>query len=246
MNSPIHDPREAVGSVFSLDAMLHARAQTMDAVQRIAAIVQPGMTEQQACDAAKDILDGMGMQRIWHQIIVRFGENTLKTFKEKITPEQTLGANDMFFIDLGVVWDGHEGDAGDSFSVGDDAEMAACAEAARVLWQQTGQYWHQHRPSGEELYRYAQTQAEAAGWKLNLDIKGHRVSDFPHAIYKAGSLGSFDACPNTGLWILEIQIAHPARPFGAFYEDLLVAGEWPTRQASVAVPAVAVGTLKAD
>ena len=27
--------------------------------------------------------------------------------------------------------------------------------------------------------------------------------------------------PVEGLWILEIQIAHPTRPFGAFYEDLL-------------------------
>jgi len=25
----------------------------------------------------------------------------------------------------------------------------------------------------------------------------------------------------SGLWILEIQIAHPSEPFGAFYEDLL-------------------------
>jgi hypothetical protein len=23
-------------------------------------------------------------------------------------------------------------------------------------------------------------------------------------------------------WMLEIQIAHPTRPFGAFYEDLLI------------------------
>ena len=27
--------------------------------------------------------------------------------------------------------------------------------------------------------------------------------------------------PADGLWILEIQIAHPTRPIGAFYEDLL-------------------------
>ena len=61
------------------------------------------------------------------------------------------------------------------------------------------------------------------GWQFNLDIKGHRVSDFPHAIYRAGDLGDFAQCPASGLWILEIQIAHPSRPFGAFYEDLLVA-----------------------
>ena len=59
-------------------------------------------------------------------------------------------------------------------------------------------------------------------WVLNLDIKGHRVSDFPHAIYKGGKLGDLADTPNGGLWILEIQIAHPTRAFGAFYEDLLV------------------------
>ena len=53
-------------------------------------------------------------------------------------------------------------------------------------------------------------------------IQGHRVSDFPHAIYKAGRLGDFAERPSSGLWILEIQIAHPTRPFGAFHEDLLV------------------------
>jgi hypothetical protein len=60
------------------------------------------------------------------------------------------------------------------------------------------------------------------GWTLNLDIKGHRVSDFPHAIYRGGDLGDLDQYPNGGLWILEIQIAHMERPFGAFYEDLLI------------------------
>lgn len=56
---------------------------------------------------------------------------------------------------------------------------------------------------------------------LNLDIKGHRVSDFPHAIHRGGDLGDFDHYPNKGLWILEIQIARPSKAYGAFYEDLL-------------------------
>ena len=61
------------------------------------------------------------------------------------------------------------------------------------------------------------------GWRLNLEIRGHRLSDFPHAIYRAGDLGDFALCPAAGLWMLEIQIAHQTRPFGAFFEDLLVA-----------------------
>ncbi len=72
------------------------------------------------------------------------------------------------------------------------------------------------------------------GWRLNLDIKGHRVCDFPHAIYRAGSLGDFGQCPATGLWILEIQIAHPTRPFGAFHEDLLFAPETAPRAETAA------------
>ncbi len=82
-------------------------------------------------------------------------------------------------------------------------------------------HWRTQRVTGRALYAYAAKQAEAMGWKLNLDMKGHRVGDFPHAIYKPGKLADLADTPSEGLWILEIQIAHPTRPFGAFYEDLL-------------------------
>ena len=125
--------------------------------------------------------------------------------------------DDIFFIDLGVVWDGHEGDAGDTFVVGEDAEMQTCAQAARDLWHEVAGRWRDEGLTGEALYHYALARAAAMGWRLNWAVKGHRVSDFPHAIYKAGDLGGLETCPKTGLWILEIQIAHPTRPFGAFY-----------------------------
>ncbi|MGO4154593.1 M24 family metallopeptidase [Cupriavidus sp. YAF13] len=223
MESTSRLDREAVGAKFSLPAMQYARDKTFEGVQRIAAGIRPGMTEKQACDFARITLEAMGMQRIWHQIIVRFGRNTLKTFKERIDPDHVLGAHDIFFIDLGIVWDDHEGDAGDTFVVGEDPEMHACAEAARTLWQEVSARWREDGLGGPALYQYAAQRAEAAGWKLNLEIKGHRVSDFPHAIYRAGDLGDNELCPKTGLWILEIQIAHPTKPFGAFYEDILIA-----------------------
>jgi len=221
MNMPSTPNHEAVGPAFSLPAMLVARDQTFEAIRLIADGVCPGMTEQQACDYARATLAEMGMDRIWHQIIVRFGRNTLKTFKEKIDPQHVLGEQDIFFIDLGVVWNGHEGDAGDTFVRGNDPEMLACAAAARALWQEVRDGWKTLGLSGQALYHHAAQRAQAMGWRLNLDIRGHRVSDFPHAIYRAGNLGDFGLCPDTGLWILEIQISHPTRPFGAFYEDLL-------------------------
>lgn len=217
-----HHPKEAVGQAFSLPAMVRARDLTFEAVRRIGAAIQPGMTEGRGDEVAQEILEAMGMERLWHRSVIRFGPDTLKTFFGDFTPDYVLKADDIFYVDLGVVWDGHEGDAGDTFVVGSDPEMAACAQAARDLWDEVAAKWRDEGVSGAALYRFAKARAEAMGWRLNWEVKGHRVSDFPHAIYKAGALGDFDSPPTTGLWILEIQIAHPTRPIGAFYEDLLV------------------------
>ena len=131
MNTPVRHLPESVGARYSLPAMLHARERSWAAVERIAAAMRPGMREGDACTQATAILQEMGMQRIWHQTLVRFGESTLKTFKERIDPGRVLGAQDIFFIDIGTVWDGHEGDAGATYVVGGDAGMQACAAAAK-------------------------------------------------------------------------------------------------------------------
>ena len=214
--------KQAVGAKFDLQKMRHARDKTFEAVNLIASQVIVGMSESQARAMAKATLIEMGMDRIWHQILVRFGVNTLKKFNEPSDGAPILQANDIFFVDLGVVWDGHEGDAGATFVVGNDADMQACAAASQQIFTAVKKQWETAHFSGQDLYVFAEQEAEKLGWKLNLEIKGHRVSDFPHAIYRAGDLGDFDQVPDVGLWILEIQIAHPTKPFGAFFEDLLV------------------------
>jgi methionine aminopeptidase len=216
------EQREAVGGAFSLAKMVKARDLTFEAVRRIAAGVHPGMTEGRGCELADEVLQGLGMERLWHRNVVRFGPGTLQTFQGDFQPGYVLKSDDIFYVDLGAVFDGHEGDAGDTFTVGDDPEMAACAQAARTLWHEVADRWRDEGVSGEALYAFAREQAEAMGWRLNWEVKGHRVSDFPHAIYKAGALGDLEVIPKTGLWILEIQIAHPTRSIGAFYEDLLI------------------------
>lgn len=213
---------QRVGENFLLDSMRFARDRTWDVVNQLSARVRPGTLESEATAECKRVMTALGMERIWHPSIVRFGANTLKTFKERSEGDPRLAENDIFFIDLGIVWRGHEGDAGATFVVGDDPEMIECAVAARRLFDEVEAYWRKTGATGISLYDYAEYRANDMGWRLNLDIKGHRVSDFPHAVYKAGKLGDFDACPDVGLWILEIQIAHPTRPFGAFYEDLLI------------------------
>ncbi|PZW82413.1 metallopeptidase family M24 [Pseudomonas sp. 2848] len=194
---------------------------TWEAVERIAQGIHPGMRESQARELGQQVLVELGMQRIWHPTHIRFGSNTLKTFKQRSDGDPVLGDNDIFFIDMGVVWQGHEGDAGTTFVSGNDPQMAACAAAARTLFDEVQAQWRGQGVSGVELYHFAAERARQLGWKLNMDIKGHRVSDFPHAIYRAGDLGDFEGAPGAGLWILEIQIAHPEHAYGAFHEDLL-------------------------
>jgi hypothetical protein len=74
--------------------------------------------------------------------------------------------------------------------------------------------------TGIELYDFAAERA-ANGLDAEPGNQGPPRQRFPHAIYRAGDLGAFDGQPGEGLWILEIQIAHPELPYGAFHEDLL-------------------------
>ena len=202
--------------------MVKAQDLTFEAVRRIAAAIRPGVTEGRGHEIAGEVLADLGMDRLWHKNVIRFGAGTLETFHGEFQPDYVLQDHDIFYVDLGAVFGGHEGDAGDTFVVGDDAEMAACADAARKLWREVAAKWRDDKLTGKALYSFALARAKALGWRLNWQVKGHRVSDFPHAIYNAGPLGALDTAPVPGLWILEIQIRHPTRDFGAFYEDLLI------------------------
>lgn len=62
------------------------------------------------------------------------------------------------------------------------------------------------------------------GWRLNLDLSGHRLSDFPHSAFFKGGVAEAPFAPSPELWVLEMHIRHRTRPFGAFYEDMLIDG----------------------
>ncbi|MEO6798551.1 MAG: M24 family metallopeptidase [Rhodanobacter sp.] len=219
--SGANSPREAVGPHFDPVVMQQARERSWAALHGIRARMHPGISEAEAKLVAAEVFDELGCQRLWHQPLIRIGPNTTKTFRQRSDPSVRLAENDSYFIDLGLVFDAHEGDVGDTFVQGHAPQRQACAEAARDLFRQVAATWRSEGLSGRALYAFAQERAQAMGWRLNHAIKGHRISDFPHAIHHGGDLGDLEKTPASGLWILEIQIAHPDEPFGAFYEDLL-------------------------
>jgi Xaa-Pro aminopeptidase len=213
---------EAVGAKFNDEQMLFVRQRTRKAIHEIASRVKPGMVEEDAVEMAKDLLADLGMLKGWHDVYVRFGTNTTKTFGAPSDPGIVLGKDDIFLIDIGPVWEQWEGDGGDTFLTGSDPEMARCAEDARTLFHLVRKKWEQESATGKVLYDYATDAASQLGWQLNLDLSGHRLSDFPHASVYDGPMATLDFTPSPLRWVLEIHIRHPTKPFGAFYEDMLL------------------------
>lgn len=214
---------EKVGEAYTVEHMLKVRDLTRKAVQEIAARVQPGMVEEDAVDMAHDVLAELGMVRGWHDVYVRFGPNTTKTFGEASDPGVILGADDIFLVDIGPVFEAWEGDGGDTFVTGSNADMARAAVDARRLFHIVRQKWAAEHVTGRELCAFAEEQARAMGWELNLDLSGHRISEFPHEIHYGGPMAQVDFTPSAGpLWVLEIHIRHPHQRYGAFYEDMLL------------------------
>ncbi len=218
------EPRaiEGVAEGFSFPEFLDLRAATWEAVRSIAARVEVGMSEDVARRVARAVLDGLGLGRGWHRTLVRVGPNTTKTFHEPSERDVVLRDDDIFFVDIGPLRGAYEGDAGDTFVVGDDAEMARISVDVREVWSRTRDEWLARPTPGRALYEFALEMARGLGWELLLDLGGHRLSEFPHRAHFAGALADVEIAPAPGVWMLEIQLRHRTRPFGAFYEDLLL------------------------
>jgi Xaa-Pro aminopeptidase len=213
---------EAVGPAFTKEQMLKMRAKTRAIINQIPTFCTPGMVEEDAVEKAKELLAANDMVRGWHDVYVRFGTNTLKTFGAASDPGVVLKENDIILVDIGPVWEEWEGDGGDTFIVGTAPEMEKCAADARKLFHTVRKKWESTGMSGKELYEFAVVEARALGWELNMDLSGHRLSDFPHAAIYDGPMADVDFKPAPLLWVLEIHIRHPDGGYGAFYEDMLL------------------------
>ena len=122
-----------------------------------------------------------------------------------------LGTDDIFLIDIGPVFEKWEGDGGDTFVTGSDPDdgkvRRRCAHAVPPGPQEV----EGRRRTGKQLYDFADGRSEEMGWELNLDLSGHRISDFPHAAVYDGPMTTVDFTPSPLLWVLEIHIRHPTR-----------------------------------
>ncbi|MBC7385633.1 MAG: aminopeptidase P family protein [Cryobacterium sp.] len=218
-------PSERNRKKFKLEHLREAQEKSWAALREIIPEIQVGMTGREAEKKADEILKLLGSLKNWHRPIVRVGENTLKKFSEASNADIRLKPDDLYFIDLGPLWEiegvMYEGDVGDTFVLGSNPAHVEIAEAARKVFASVSEIWKQESLSGKALYLRASAEAEKLGYVLNQDVDGHRVGDFPHQIFFKGGLNELDFKPSAGIWILEIQIRHPELSYGAFIEDML-------------------------
>jgi Xaa-Pro aminopeptidase len=133
-----------------------------------------------------------------------------------------LGADDIFFLDIGPCYDGHEGDVGRGFVIGRPENYAALIEDSKAIFGRVKEHWEKTGCNGHDLYTFARDEAASRGRKLALEgAAGHRIGDFPHRIHHTGKLKDFGKTPSPDLWILEIHLVDRALKAGAFYEDML-------------------------
>lgn len=215
---------EKTGVGFSHEALMAARKKTKTAISLIARSIEPGMIEEDARQMAKETLESLGTRKGWHKILIRFGANTLKNFEDPSERGVRLGNDDIFFVDIGPVWGDTEGDGGETFVVGEnpDPDMNRCAEDVKKIFHAVRDQWLTSGMTGKELYEFAQKTSADLGWILNMELTGHRLSEFPHSAYYDGTLAAVSIRPSANLWVLETQIRHPTKPIGGFFEDLLL------------------------
>ena len=226
MEASANSHTERIGPSFSDEGMLLARQKTRQAILDIAALVEPGMVEEDAVELAKETLIRSGMELSWHPTRVRFGSNTTKAMKLASQPGIVLQDDDIFFLDIAPRVGAWEGDGGASFTVGKSQELQRCARNSETLFHEVREVWIKEKLTGQALYAFADKQARGMGWELNFDLPGHRISDFPHAAIYTGSLAQFEARPSSMRWILEIHLRDPQQRFGAFFEDMLLSDEF--------------------
>ncbi|MGE3611839.1 MAG: M24 family metallopeptidase, partial [Bacteriovoracaceae bacterium] len=117
------------GENFSLEKLIRARDVARDITYELSTLIKPGMVEEDAHKLYKELSLKYGVEKQWHPPKLRFGPNTICNFKDVSIP-YVLKEEDIFFLDIGPVIDGHEADFGEAFVIGDIFEQKLIADSA--------------------------------------------------------------------------------------------------------------------
>ncbi len=214
-------PHEFTGDQFNLEDYLRSQEKTRQVVQAFSKKLHAGMTEKEGRDLLEKMLDDSGLEKRWHPTKMRMGINTVLSFRDN-SEDYVLEENDIFFADVGPVYYNHEGDYGETFVTGNNPRLKHLADATKIIFFATQKAWKEQNLTGKALYEFATKEAEKLNLRLNSNMYGHRLGDFPHAVHTKAKLGDLPFKPSPNLWVLEIHVIDDELKRGAFFEDILV------------------------
>jgi len=183
----------------------------------------PGVSESQLKKKYEELLVQFGGDRTWHAPQIRFGHNTLLPFGRKAEEDKILQEKDIFFIDIGPVFNGVESDFAITQST--DPDQKDIVLKARELWHQVRKSWVALRCDGVCLYKIAFELAFEFGFHLDLTEGGHKIGPFPHNREAPSDLKHCQTPIADAQWILEIKLIDPNKKIGAFFEAPLLLDE---------------------
>lgn len=211
------DTSQNVGPHFSLEVFHQARSLAWEMLTSLKNAAKIGMKKEDFLQILESPFFFPDREKWWHPIKIRLGKNTQCSFRDKDIEEAVLKEGDLYFFDIGPVFQGHEADVGQTFRLGDEGFI----NPAETLFKKLELLWQREGITGEKLYVEGLKEAERLGFEFNPKMVGHRLGDFPHAIHHKGSLGSFKSQPIEDRWILEVHLVDKKNQCGYFYEDLL-------------------------
>lgn len=214
---------QGVGPNYNKEDYQKAQSQGWQLLKTLRSRIQPGMTEKDGHKIYKELLKEAGIEKSWHPPKIRFGLNTIKSFRETSHEDYKLKENDIFFLDIGPLINGYESDVGQTFILGEaQPRYLKVIADGEEIFKMTKNEFVTKNLNGAELYAFAEAEAQKRGWELiGEGANGHRVGDFPHHGFYKGNLRQFKQKLVPGVWILEIQLRSPDKAFGAFFEDVL-------------------------
>lgn len=175
-----------------------------------------------------------GVEAHWHKKIVRAGVNTLSIYTDN-PPNQIIKADDILFLDYGIIVDGYEADYARTYVLGNDARKLKLKNDVEKAWYEI-QDWYRKQTSvkASDLFALTRKKASEYGWTSAGIIAGHIVGKYPHeqpADPKSWELDVHpdnhndillrDANGNERHWILEIHFVDKENNIGGYMEQLL-------------------------
>ncbi|MCR9205581.1 MAG: M24 family metallopeptidase, partial [Halobacteriovoraceae bacterium] len=176
---------ESVGPRFSLEKFNQAREMAWEMLKELSDYVKPGMRKEDILLKINSPSFYPEREKWWHPIKLRLKSNTQCSFRDIDQIEETLQKGDLFFFDIGPVFNSHEADVGQTYQLG----YPQFKNPAETLFNELNQIWKEEGLTGEKLYLVAKEKAENLELEFNPKMTGHRLSEFPHALHHKGPLG---------------------------------------------------------